>query len=394
MHHWLRSIGIETRIERIEQKRGVWTLRLISTNTPFVTFGKGLGFDEACKSAYGEMCERLMLGNFYEDYFLEDIYPEALLQYSIDPKLQKWYPIDELEFEDLLDFNTDHQKILSIPLQKGDEKILFPVNLLQNLYASNGMACHSDKKRAYENALSEVIERYVKFEVIKNTLALPPIPHPLNDTNIQIYDASLGGKYPVIAASFIEDDQILLAFGCHIDQERAIQKAYTELIQGLNGRFGRICEDREWIKDPENLERHFIDLTGDVHRDFFKEADYQAKKWSFESYELFDEPIFYRYVHKGGLHAFWVIIPTISEIYPFEDLLYNNKNIGRFYRPHVLKPSHESQEILSEVAHKELGSLIGVPFLEPLYLSDLDKPKEVHPHYFTIKKSLKLLGAQ
>ncbi len=394
MHHWLRSIGIETRLEAIEQKRGVWTLRLISTNTPFVTFGKGLGFDEACKSAYGEMCERLMLGNFYEDYFLEDIYPEALLQDSIDPKLQQWYPIDELELEDLLDFNTDQPKILSILLQSEAEKILFPVNLLQNLYASNGMACHSDKKRAYENALSEVIERYVKFEVVKNALALPPISHPLNDDPIQIYDASLGGRYPVMAASYIEGERILLAFGCHIDQERAIQKAYTELIQGLSGRFGRICEDREWIKDPENLERHFIDLTGDVHRDFFKEAHYRAKKWSFEGYELFDEPIFYRYVRKSNLHAFWVIVPTISEIYPFEDLLYNNKNLGRFYRPHILEPNEESQEIVSEVAHKELGSLIGVPFIEPLYLPDLDKPKSIHPHYFAIKKSLKRLNAQ
>ena len=394
MHHWLHSIGIETRLEAIEQRRGVWTLRLISSNTPFVTFGKGLSYEEACKSAYGEMCERIMLGNFYEDYFLEDIYPEAILQDSIDPRLGQWYPIEELELKDLLDFNTDHQKIVSIPLQSKEETLLFPVNLLQNLYASNGMACHVDKKLAYENALAEVIERYVKFEVIKKALALPKIAHSFNDENIQIYDASLDCKYPVMAASFIQDDQILLAFGCHIDQERAIQKAYTELIQGLNGCFGKICEDKEWVADPANLERHFIDLTGDVHRNFLQPADYQPKRWCFESYEVFEEPIFFRYVPKQNLHAFWVIIPTISEIYPFEDMLYNNKNRGRFYRPHVLSPTQESQEILSEVAHRELGALVGVPFTKPLYLPDLNKPKEIHPHYFAIKRSLELLGAQ
>ena len=394
MHHWLRSIGIDARLEAIEQKRGVWTLRLFSPNTSFVTFGKGLSYEEACKSAYGEMCERIMLGNFYEDYFLEDIYPEAILQDSIDPKLQQWYPIEELELEDLLDFNTDHQKIVSITLQSKKETLLFPVNLLQNLYASNGMACHVDKKLAYENALAEVIERYVKFEVIKNAIALPKISHPFNDDNIQIYDASLYGKYPVMAASFIQNDQILLAFGCHIDQERAIQKAYTELIQGLNGRFGKLCEDGEWVADPANLERHFIDLTGDVDRRFLQPADYRPTRWSFESYELFEEPIFFRYVRKRNLHAFWVIIPTISEIYPFEDMLYNNKNAGRFYRPHVLNPTQKSQEVLGEMAHQELGSLIGVPFTKPLYLSDLNRPKKIHPSYFAIKKSLELLGTQ
>ncbi len=388
MYSFLRSIGITARIEDMQTRRGVWTLRLV-TNTPFCSFGKGFSYEEALDSATGEMCERILLGNFYEDYALDDIYPEA--KALLDPSIQRWYDISNLQQSDLIDFSSSSFDILSQPFDYKNTTIYLPINLIQNLYASNGMAAHTDKKLAFEGALLEVVERYVKFYVIKNALALPPISHPLNDELIQLYDASLDGRYPVIAALYKEDENVLLSFGAHLKREVAIKKAYSELVQGLQGHFGQILLDKEAVADWENLERHFIDLSGDIHQNFFGEPDYKARPWRFENLDFFDDMLI-RYRKGGPLHAYHIIVPGISEIYPFDDLLYANKNEGKFYRHKVLHYEPSFDEDLAEVAHKELGSFIGIPFQEPLYAKDLPHIPPIDPTYKTIQKSLKLLN--
>jgi ribosomal protein S12 methylthiotransferase accessory factor len=234
MKNLLKTFNIEAQIIDEYFFNNVYSVTLQAKNLPFFSNGKGWDKKAALLGAYGEMCERFLTKNYFEDYFLDNIYPDAKNCKFLNETLNKFYQIDELNKEDLIDFSSSSEEILSIPFKKlnSNEIVYFPINLIQNLYASNGMAFYPDKKIAFENTLSEIIERFVKFKVIKNGYSLPKIKHKLNSENIQIYDASLNSKYPVMAVSYIKSNNILLTFGCDIDQEKAIEKAYFELMQG------------------------------------------------------------------------------------------------------------------------------------------------------------------
>jgi len=377
MKNLLKSFDIEVSIESEYFFNNVYSVTLKAKNLPFFSNGKGWDKESALLGAYGEMCERLLTKNYFEDYYLDDIYPDAKSGEFLNEELKEFYKIDELEKEDLIDFSSSSFEILSIPFQKlnSNEIIYFPINLIQNLYASNGMAFYPDKKIAFNNALSEIIERYVKFEVIKNGYSLPKIEHKLNSKNIQIYDASLNEKYPVMAASYIENDNILLTFGCDINQEKAINKAYFELMQGRNNfeNIGKFSDDLFEVKDSFNLETHFISSNGLIHTDFLKPSKFKPKKWEFRDYFVFDKDIYFREYNYQNFYAYQIIIPSISEIYPLDDLIFNNKNQGKFYRKFVL--NCDKNNLLEEGLNPyiDLGKFIGVIFEKYLMLNNCNK---------------------
>ncbi len=361
----------------------IFTCELKLKNIPFTSFGKGETSENALLSAQGEMAERLITRNFFEEYYINGLYPDMKEGNFLNNELNKFYKIDTLQKEELIDFNSDSFEILSIPFIKRStkEKIYFPVNLLQNLYASNGMAAHFDIIKAYKNAKAEIIERFVKFEVIKYALPLPKIDHPFNSKNIQIYDASLEGKYPVMAASYIKDDNIILAFGCDIDQQKAIKKAYLELLQtGLN-RFGKIIDDIEEVREKFNLINHFIDLSGDVHKNFLKKPFFKKGKWNFKHYDVFQKEEYFKVYKCCGVFAIHLIIPSISEIYPVVDLIYNNINYPKFFRDKTLNYQNYEKKEIEELTREisdlypftQIDSLIGVIAKEPLFIEKFKK---------------------
>jgi ribosomal protein S12 methylthiotransferase accessory factor len=379
MKKLLNKFDIETEIVDKYFFNNVYSITLKAKNLPFFSNGKDWNIEEALLGAYGEICERLLTRNYFEDYFLDNIYPDSKNCEFLNNKLKKFYKIDELDKEDLIDFSSSNEEILSIPFQKINSKeiVYFPINLIQNLYASNGMAFYPDKQKAFENALSEIIERFVKFEVIKNGYSLPKIKHKLNSDNIQIYDASLNAKYPVMAASFIKDNNILLTFGCDKVQEKAIEKAYFELMQGREDfeDIGEFSNDLNEVSDSFNLETHFISSNGLIHTNFLKKSNFKSEEWKFENYFVFDEDIFYREYKIDNFYAYQVIIPSISEIYPIEDLIYNNKNQGKFYRDLVLNhKNYDKKEIIEYFEelnpYMDLGKFIGVIFKNPTTISE------------------------
>jgi ribosomal protein S12 methylthiotransferase accessory factor len=242
------------------------------------------------------------------------------------------------------------------------------------------MAFHYDFNTAYYNAKTEIIERYVKFDVIKYALPLPKINHPLNSANIQVYDATLGGKYPVMAVSFIEDEEIILSFGCDLNREKAIKKAYLELWQTELRERGRFNENIEEVKNSFNLYRHFVNLSGDVHTNFLKKPYFDKSEWNFDSLDVFLEDEYLKVFEARGYYAVWLIIPGISEVYPLEDMIYNNINQGKlYYRDKILNYEKYSKEEIYEVIDElkysfatELGALVGVKFQEPVFADDFE----------------------
>jgi len=377
MKHILKELNLDL-IQKKYFFNNIYSITLEASNVGFFSNGKGLDLENALNGAYGEMCERLLTRNYFEDYFLAKVYPDSkVVDNFLTPKLKQFYQIENLEKEDLIDFSSCTEEILSIPFihKKQNKKVYFPINLIQNLYASNGMAFYSDKQTAFNNALSEIIERYVKFEVIKNGLSLPKINHKYNSKNIQVYNATLN-KYPVMAVSYIKGNKILLSFGCDINQEKAINKAYFELMQGRENfeNIGEFSNNIYEVKDSYNLESHFISNIGLIHTNFLKENSTIPKKWEFTKYDI-DKDIYFRQYQYKNFYAYHIIVPNFSEIYPIDDLIYNNKNQGKFYRDLVLKYKEIDKKIIIEELEQlnpylDLGKFIGVIFDKEISVID------------------------
>lgn len=349
--------------------------------------GKGSSRLAARASAYGELFERLSTHMSFSDYYLGLDNSNAPYVHFKD---EKWTVIDpnapqipsdvlnsslrkfysegtDLNLEDLVDLQSSafSRGVCSIPFTnaRNGEVVYFPVNLLDNLYGSNGMSEGNTEYEALVQGLSEIIERYVKKEIIKRGLALPVIPDEilqkyeksynslktLQGDNLKViaYDASLGGKFPVVCVVLFNQSNgtCFASFGAHPIFEVALDRTITELMQGRTfsdlDNFDEPDFDLERTSDIVNLESHFVDSTGILPMQMFRKIpDYKFVAWDFsgntqEQYKAlrymiaklgFD--IYVRSYNELGVCVYRTIVPGMSEIYPVDDLVYNNTNSG------------------------------------------------------------------
>jgi ribosomal protein S12 methylthiotransferase accessory factor len=89
---------------------------------PFFSNGKGFSSYQARKSAFGEMCERMVSKNYLEDYFLANLYPDSKVCDFLDNNLKQFYQLENLTKEDLIDFNSCANEILSIPFVRHSDR--------------------------------------------------------------------------------------------------------------------------------------------------------------------------------------------------------------------------------------------------------------------------------
>ena len=262
----------------------------------------------ALASAYGELFERLATHMEFSDYFLGLNTANAPFVHYADEKwteittdnntipadilnaaLRKFYcEENDVTLEDLVDLQASSfsRGVCSIPFinDRNGEVVYFPVNLLDNLYGSNGMSAGNTEFEAKVQGLSEIIERYVKRQIISRGLSLPTIPEEvlqkypksyetfseLQGGGIKAicYDASLGGQFPVVCVVLINqrNGTTVASFGSHPIFEVALDRTLTELMQGRSfsdlDDFDEPCFDLERTSDTVNLESHFVDSTG------------------------------------------------------------------------------------------------------------------------------------
>ncbi len=393
----------------------IWSVHVRDKNCPFLyTNGKGTSRVAALVSAYGEFFERLSTNQIFTDYYLTDktiqdfvFFPSEIWFSSMNdpddeadakksllsPELLAFYnPEHLLTDEDLRDFNSGgrHKGIAALPFTqlKDGKTVYFPVNILNTLYVSNGMASGNTQAEAQVQAMSEIIERYVKFKIIRERICLPDIPREklLQYPDVQaaldklkthgfsflIKDASLGGKYPVINITLInpENQGVFASFGAHPLFEVALERALTELLQGrslsdMDG-FPRPVFNTDEVENPANLEAHFIDSSGVIHWDFFGTCPlYDFNDWNFEGtrqmelhylrglLEKNNKKIFLAKHNHFGMHVCHIIVPGISEIYPVSDLWYENRSTAVPIREQLLK-----METLDEKNIKKLHEMI------------------------------------
>jgi ribosomal protein S12 methylthiotransferase accessory factor len=396
---------------------GVWSVHIRDRDCPLLfTNGKGASELAARASALGEYFERLSTNYFWTHFYLgetlaarqythtpdehwfnvdDDAWPEGLLT----PELHALYNPDEsVRADQLIDLNSgnDARGICAIPYQRlrDGKTVYFPVNLIGNLYVSNGMSAGNTLMEARTQALAEIFERHIKFRIIEEGLCLPDVPEVVIERyphiaagirglreagfGILVKDASLGGRYPVMNVTLLHphDQGCFASFGAHPRFEVALERALTELLQGraldsLAG-FPAPGFDQTEIADPQNLEIHFVDSSGVISWQFLRASpDFDFVDWNFgntteedytwsvdalhaEGHDLYIAD----FTHLG-VYACRILVPGVSEIYPVEELEFENNSVGNLIRPALARlpelTDDECAELLDLIGELELA---------------------------------------
>ncbi len=415
----------------------VWSLNIRDSASELCfTNGKGATKESALCSALGEFIERLSCNFFYNDQFFgeeianaefvhypnekwfplteDDAIPDGLLD---DYCLEIYNPDGELQGSNLIDTNSGNYErgICALPYerQSDGETVYFPSNLMENLFLSNGMSAGNNLFEAKVQCLSEIFERAVKRQIIEQELVLPDVPQAVLDkypgivAGIQgleeqgfpvvIKDASLGGQFPVMCVTLMNPRTggVFASFGAHPSFEVALERSLTELLQGrsfegLNDvpkpTFNSLA-----VTEPNNFVEHFIDSTGVISWRFFSnKEDYEFVEWDFSGtneeecnslmaiLEELGKEVYVSTFEGFGpdikASACRILVPDYSEVYPVEDLVWDNTNKAIYFREDILNIHRLDDEQLADLAERleeseednytEIKTLIGIEFDE------------------------------
>lgn len=415
----------------------VWSLHIRDAHSPMCfTNGKGATKESALASALGEYIERLNNNHFYAGAFWgEDIanapfvhYPnerwfkpgkkDALPAEILDDYcLEIYNPDGELHASNLIDTNSGNSErgICSLPfIRRSDgETVYFPSNLVENLFVSNGMSAGNTLAEAQVQCLSEIFERAVKREILESEITLPDVPQQVlakypgilagiegleaQGFPVLVKDASLGGQYPVMCVTLMNPRTggVFASFGAHPSFEVALERSLTELLQGrsfegLNDLPQPTFESNA-VTEPNNFVEHFIDSSGIVSWRFFSaRADYDFVEWDFSSQgananadeaetlfgileSLGKEVYITTHDHLGAV-ACRILVPGYSEVYPVEDLVWDNTNKALLFRADILNLHQLDDQCLEALLdrldnneldeYSDIATLIGIQFDE------------------------------
>jgi len=415
----------------------VWSLHIRDAHSPMCfTNGKGSSKESALASALGEYIERLSNNHFYAGAFWgEDIANDAFVHYpserwfklgpgdSLPTEILDDYclaifnPEGELLGSHLIDTNSGNidRGICGLPYvrQSDGKTVYFPSNLIENLYVSNGMSAGNTLAEAQVQCLSEIFERAVKREIIEGEIALPDVPlavlqkYPNILAGIEalqaqgypvlVKDASLGGLYPVMCVTLMNPRTggVFASFGAHPSFEVALERSLTELLQGRS--FEGLNDlppptfTSEIVTEANNFVEHFIDSSGIVSWRFFSaKADFDFVEWDFccagdnaraeEANALFGilkamgKEAYVAVYDELGAMACRILVPGYSEIYPIDDLIWDNTNKALLFRADILNLFQLSNSELGELferlennaldEYSDIATLIGIEFDE------------------------------
>ncbi|MFP4137627.1 MAG: OsmC domain/YcaO domain-containing protein [Halomonas sp.] len=411
----------------------VWSLHIRDAASPMCfTNGKGATKESALCSALGEFIERLSCNFFYNDQFFGEAiagadfvhYPDekwflpgpddALPEGILDAHCREIYdPEGELRGSHLIDTNSGRadRGIVSLPFVRHSdgETVYFPSNLIENLYLSNGMSAGNTLAEAQVQCLSEIFERAVKKQIIEQELVLPDVPDEVlarypeivegiealeaQGFPVLVKDASLGGRFPVMCVTLMNPRTggVFASFGAHPSFHVALERSLTELLQGrsfegLND-FPAPTFSSLAVTEPNNFVEHFIDSSGVISWRFFSDrADFAFCDWNFSGSNAQEAESLFGILDALGLEAYVaihedlgapvcrILVPGFSEVYPVEDLVWDNTNMALDYREEILNLHRLDDEALADLLerleesqldeHMTIISLIGIEFDE------------------------------
>ena len=415
----------------------VWSLHIRDAHSPMCfTNGKGSTKESALASALGEYIERLSNNHFYAGAFWgEDIANGAFVHYpneqwfkpgskdALPTEILDEYclnifnPDGDLRSSHLIDTNSGNvaRGICSLPYvrQSDGKTVYFPSNLIENLYVSNGMSAGNTLAEAQVQCLSEIFERAVKREILEDEIALPDVPQEVlakypgilagirgleeQGFPVLVKDASLGGVYPVMCITLMNPRTggVFASFGAHPSLELALERSLTELLQGrsiegLND-LPPPTFASEAVTEPNNFVEHFIDSSGIVSWRFFSaKSDYDFVEWDFsgrgENSNVEEASTLFGILKSKGKEAYVavydqlgaiacrILVPGYSEVYPIEDLIWDNTNKALLFREDILNLHDLDDANLSALLERlenneldeygDIATLIGIEFDE------------------------------
>lgn len=411
----------------------VWSVHIRDADSPMCfTNGKGATKDAALCSALGEYLERISNNYFYNDYFLgSEIAADDFVHYPDE----KWFPLTEndeipeglmdetmlsaygnngeLKASNLIDTNSgNHERgICALPyVRQSDKEVVYvPVNLIGNLFVSNGMSAGNTIAEARVQCLSEIFERAVKNQIILEEITLPDVPRSvleqyptilegiekLEEHGFPIFvkDASLGGRFPVMCVTLMNPKTggVFASFGAHPKFEVALERSLTELLQGRS--FEGLNDvpaptfNEFAVREHNNIIDHFIDSTGVVSWKFFSsKTQYDFVHWNFagtteeefnycmDILNSIEKEVYIADYEELGAKACRILVPNYSEIYLPEDLIWDNHNRALDYREDILNLHRLTEDELSQLIDRleeseldnnmPISELIGIAFDE------------------------------
>lgn len=385
----------------------VYSVHIRDKTCPLMfTNGKGSSAKACLASALGEYFERLSCNYFFADFYLGEQYSQAAFVHYPD---ERWFvsengempagildenlwdhfdPNRELRPDQLVDTNSGNAErgICALPYNRvsDGETRYFPVNIIGNIYVSNGMSAGNTQNEARVQGLSEVFERYVKNRIIAEGLCLPEVPVEViarfpkieaalaelrqHGYHLRVADASLGGQFPVMNVTLINpaDGSVFASFGAHPSFEVALERTVTELLQGRGldqlDVFHPPTFDMDEVASPANLEMHFIDSSGYVSYDFFRATpDFDFVDWDHDASTRDEFGYLTDIIHQLGfeiyiadyqhldVYACRILVPGMSDIYPVDELLWENNNEGALFREALLSLKQGDEESWSDL---------------------------------------------
>jgi ribosomal protein S12 methylthiotransferase accessory factor len=279
------------------------------------------------------------------------------------------------------------------------------------------MSAGNNLYEAQVQCLAEIFERAVKKKIIEEEIILPDVPknilekypdilagiNELEDKGFPVIvkDASLGGIFPVICVTLMNPKTggVFASFGAHPNFQVALERSLTELLQGrsfdgLNdmppATFNSLA-----VSEANNFVDHFIDSTGLISWKFFStQYDYNFCEWDFsgtnekENNTLMNiltsmgKEVYIATYDDFGATACRILVPSYSEIYPIEDLIWDNNNRSLGFRSDILNIHTLNDEALNNLLkrleesdldnHTLISSLIGIEFDENTAWGKLD----------------------
>ena len=192
---------------------------------------------------------------------------------------------------------------------------------------------------------------------------------------------------------------VFASFGAHPSFEVALERSLTELLQGrsfegLNDVPAPTFNSLE-VSEPNNFVEHFIDSTGVISWKFFSaKHDYEFCEWDFsgtteeENARLMSilhdmgKEVYIAVFDELGAAACRILVPGYSEVYPVEDLIWDNTNKSLYFREDILNIHTLDDEALQDLVERleeseldnysDIRTLIGIEFDENTPWGQLD----------------------
>ena len=402
----LNSIGIETKAVNftypLQNYKMPSSIALFLFNEFHESNGKGTTLSNAMASAYSEFMERLQNNYSFclKFGFIDFKYaPDEVIPNEKDKNfLRKYYGKTYSNY--LYKILQENSSLYSVPYYsiKKHKTFNIPIAFIYDYQSANGMSAGNTPEEAIVQGLSEIYERYAMKRIIYESVSMPDIPESVwgkyerirelkeyieeYGYEVQIKDASLGRKLPVVCTLFRHKEKEFfgLNFGSQPSLPIAIERTFTEFMQCVipdEILIGGYFKDNVFM-DKDYLYKYCTNVSGSVLMNtqaegfytqlFDTKPNYKFNKNAWvsegEKYtnkellkflltnpeDIKDKDIYVRDVSFLGFPSYSIYIPNMSELYISKD----PKELECRYNFEYWKNYTEDTNIMN----KEIRSLI------------------------------------